>query len=119
MSNNAHSKSGAILVINAGASRIEFSLYRSDNRIAKGHPRCDGELTGIGHPVHFVASNLSGELLVEQPVQCMKTLWRSCYGRPKVNGTLPVATKGHDRQCCNRAFAGPYPHGSSRQTKIR
>ncbi len=59
-------RSGAILVINAGSSSIKFSLYRSADRPAKQHLLCEGELTAIGHPVHFVARNLSGKLLVER-----------------------------------------------------
>jgi len=59
-------KASAILVINAGSSSVKFSLYRADNRPTKQHLLCEGKLAGIGHPVDFVAQDLSGKRLIQQ-----------------------------------------------------
>lgn len=69
----ANIQAGAILVINAGSSSIKFSLYRADDRPSKPNLLCEGELAGLGHPVHFLAKDLSGQTLVEQMLPASTT----------------------------------------------
>jgi acetate kinase len=57
---------GLILVLNAGSSSLKFALFRGDARPARQGLLCDGEMDGIGHRIHFVATDGAGATLVER-----------------------------------------------------
>jgi acetate kinase len=58
--------SDAILILNAGSSSIKFSLFEGHIRPSRDGLVCDGEFGGIGHRVHFVARDHSGESLADE-----------------------------------------------------
>jgi acetate kinase len=61
--------SDAILVLNAGSSSIKFALFEGHVRPSREALICDGEVDGIGHRAHFVASDGAGKSLADQDMQ--------------------------------------------------
>jgi len=57
---------GAILVLNAGSSSLKFSLFRATAIPDQADLLCDGQMSGIGHTVHFRAEGQSNVVLVDQ-----------------------------------------------------
>jgi acetate kinase len=58
--------SGAILVLNAGSSSIKFSLFPAAARPNRRDLLCVGQMEGIGHRVHFSASDAAGGAMAER-----------------------------------------------------
>lgn len=58
--------SDAIIVLNAGSSSIKFSLFEGHERPSRQSLICDGEFDGIGHRIHFVATNNEGTSLADE-----------------------------------------------------
>lgn len=58
--------SDAILVLNAGSSSVKFSVFTASQRPDRPGLLCKGECDGIGHRVHFKASDLDGVALVDR-----------------------------------------------------
>jgi acetate kinase len=56
----------AILVLNAGSSSIKFSLFQSHAALGKSDLLCEGQLSGVGEIVHFVATDNHGNTLADQ-----------------------------------------------------
>jgi len=53
----------ALLILNAGSSSIKFSLYRAVEVPQHTDLLCDGQLSGIGHTIHFLAIDANGKEL--------------------------------------------------------
>ena len=49
------SSSDIILVLNAGSSSIKFAVFAVDAIPSAGNLLCDGQMSGIGHAIHFHA----------------------------------------------------------------
>ncbi len=58
--------SDAIIVLNAGSSSIKFSLFEGHERPSRQSLVCDGEFDGIGHRIHFVATDNAGTSLADE-----------------------------------------------------
>jgi acetate kinase len=58
--------SDAIIVLNAGSSSIKFSLFEGHARPSRQSLICDGEFDGIGHRIHFVATDNAGTSLADE-----------------------------------------------------
>ncbi len=58
--------SDAIIVLNAGSSSIKFSLFEGHARPSRQSLVCDGEVDGIGHRMHFVATDNAGTSLADE-----------------------------------------------------
>jgi acetate kinase len=58
--------SDAIIVLNAGSSSIKFSLFEGHERPSHQSLICDGEFDGIGHRIHFVATDNAGTTLADE-----------------------------------------------------
>jgi acetate kinase len=56
----------AILILNAGSSSIKFSLFRATSVPVLADLICDGQLSGIGHVIHFRAIDSSNLTLVDE-----------------------------------------------------
>lgn len=56
----------AILVLNAGSSSIKFALFRATAAPDHADLLCDGQLSGIGHAVHFRAVDGADSTLVDE-----------------------------------------------------
>lgn len=57
--------SDALLVLNAGSSSIKFALFCAAAPSREGLI-CEGQLSGIGHAVHFAAADGAGAPLIEE-----------------------------------------------------
>jgi acetate kinase len=58
--------SDAILVLNDGFFSVKFSLFEEHERPGPKGLLCEGEFDGIGHRVHFVASDNSEKSLSDR-----------------------------------------------------
>jgi acetate kinase len=56
----------AILVINAGSSSIKFALFPGHMRPERDDVICEGSCEGIGHRIHFTATDRMGSRLVDE-----------------------------------------------------
>ena len=56
----------AILVLNAGSSSLKFTLFRATAIPDQADLMCDGQMSGIGHAVHFRASDQNKVVLVDE-----------------------------------------------------
>ncbi len=65
--------SDAILVLDAGASRIRFSLYGADARPGSDSLICDGACAGIGDRMHFRARDSNGAMLIDESLAIATT----------------------------------------------
>jgi len=61
--------SDVILVLNAGSSSIKFSLFRATANPGHADLLCDGQMSGIGHTIHFRAADEKNAVLVDQSLQ--------------------------------------------------
>lgn len=59
----------AILILNAGSSSLKFALYRAAATPRHQDLLCDGQLSGIGHAVHFQVSDADGRELHNNTLQ--------------------------------------------------
>jgi len=57
--------SDIILVLNAGSSSIKFSVFDVDAVPDERHLLCDGQMSGIGHAIHFFAVDGEHRTLVD------------------------------------------------------
>ncbi|KIZ39388.1 MULTISPECIES: acetate/propionate family kinase [Rhodopseudomonas] len=57
--------SEVIIVLNAGSSSIKFALFEAHMRPTPQHLICDGAFDGIGHRVHFTATDRAGAVLAD------------------------------------------------------
>lgn len=74
--------SDAIVVLNAGSSSIQFSLFEGHVRPSRKNLLCNGECQGIGHRLHITAKDRGGAWLVD-PVLA-SPLETSAGGRTKL-----------------------------------
>ncbi len=58
--------SDAIIVLNAGSSSLKFSLFEGNTRPSRQSLICNGEFDGIGHRIHFVATDNAGTSLADE-----------------------------------------------------
>lgn len=58
--------SDVIIVLNAGSSSLKFSLFEGHTRPSRQSLICDGEFDGIGHRIHFVATDNAGTSLADE-----------------------------------------------------
>jgi acetate kinase len=58
--------SGTILVLNAGSSSIKFALFPGDRTPARRNLFCAGQCAGIGHRIHFTATDGAGASLADE-----------------------------------------------------
>jgi acetate kinase len=58
--------SDVILIVNAGSSSIKFALFRASAVPSHADLLCDGQLSGIGHAIHFHAVDSADRILVDQ-----------------------------------------------------
>jgi acetate kinase len=56
----------AILVLNAGSSSVKFSVFPRHDEPNRKDIICNGECEGIGHRVHFKATDRAGVSLVDE-----------------------------------------------------
>jgi len=64
----------ALLILNAGSSSIKFALYRATAFPQHADLLCDGQLSGIGHAIHFQVTDANGSEL--QNSTMMMTFYR-------------------------------------------
>jgi acetate kinase len=55
-----------ILVLNAGSSSIKFALFGASATPSRAGILCDGQMSGIGHAVHFMAADGAGAALQDE-----------------------------------------------------
>jgi acetate kinase len=65
--------SKVIIVVNAGSSSLKFTLFPAATRPQSSHLICKGEIEGIGHIAHFVAKQLGGKTLIDEPATGVHT----------------------------------------------
>jgi len=58
--------SDIIVVLNAGSSSIKFALFAAHVRPTPQHLICEGAFDGIGHRVHFTATDHAGAALADR-----------------------------------------------------
>lgn len=59
----------AILILNAGSSSIKFTLFRANAVPTRADLLCHGQMSGIGHAVHFHADDATGMTLADQTLE--------------------------------------------------
>lgn len=55
-----------ILVLNAGSSSIKFALFPASGQLERANVICEGEMEGIGHLIHFIATDGAGATMVDR-----------------------------------------------------
>lgn len=58
--------SDALIVLNAGSSSLKFSLFEGHTQPNRQSLICNGEFDGIGHQIHFVATDNAGTSLADE-----------------------------------------------------